>query len=182
MFFQCETNDLKLPSFCLNSKPHSKSVPVDTLILSMKTGPFTAVRPATSTTPIHQATIDRWERQHICHYMGKSNAFYFIILTASCVKTIWIVLQSNLILSDLKSHCCLINSLCAVDFNISLMADLLCDYELIPIKHHTLRGVMKVFFLLFFEGAKMIYEIMFTTKQIVTSNNAQTAPYQYLQI
>ncbi|KAM7413079.1 hypothetical protein PAMA_020453 [Pampus argenteus] len=40
-------------------KPHSSSVPVDTLIFSMKTGPFTAVRPATTTTPIHKATIDR---------------------------------------------------------------------------------------------------------------------------
>ncbi|XP_051253076.1 transmembrane protease serine 4a isoform X3 [Dicentrarchus labrax] len=40
-------------------KPRSTSVPVDKLIPSMKTGPFTAVRPGTTTTPIHQATIDR---------------------------------------------------------------------------------------------------------------------------
>ncbi|XP_018549483.2 transmembrane protease serine 4a [Lates calcarifer] len=40
-------------------KPHSTSVRVDTLISSMKTGPFTAVRTGTTTTPIHQATMDR---------------------------------------------------------------------------------------------------------------------------
>ncbi|XP_022609583.1 transmembrane protease serine 4-like isoform X1 [Seriola dumerili] len=40
-------------------KPRSSSVPVDTLISSLKTGPFTAIRPGTANTPIHQATIDR---------------------------------------------------------------------------------------------------------------------------
>ncbi|XP_044209042.1 transmembrane protease serine 4a isoform X1 [Thunnus albacares] len=43
-------------------KPRSTSVPVNTLKVTMKTGPFTAVKPATTTTPIHQATIDR----HVC--------------------------------------------------------------------------------------------------------------------
>ncbi|XP_059186628.1 transmembrane protease serine 4a isoform X2 [Centropristis striata] len=41
------------------SKPSSSSVRVDTLITSLKTGPFTAIRPGTTNTPIHQATIDR---------------------------------------------------------------------------------------------------------------------------
>ncbi|XP_062275555.1 transmembrane protease serine 4a isoform X1 [Scomber scombrus] len=41
------------------NNPQSSNVPVDTLISAMKTGPFTAVRPATTTTPIHKATIDR---------------------------------------------------------------------------------------------------------------------------
>ncbi|XP_053176790.1 transmembrane protease serine 4a isoform X2 [Scomber japonicus] len=41
------------------NNPQSSSVPVDTLISAMKKGPFTAVRPATTTTPIHKATIDR---------------------------------------------------------------------------------------------------------------------------
>ncbi|GLD57340.1 transmembrane protease serine 4-like protein [Lates japonicus] len=40
-------------------KPRSTSVRVDTLISSLKTGPFTAVRPGTTSTPIHQATMDR---------------------------------------------------------------------------------------------------------------------------
>ncbi|XP_071351875.1 transmembrane protease serine 4a isoform X2 [Trachinotus anak] len=40
-------------------EPRSTSVRVDTLISSLKTGPFTAIRPGTATTPIHQATIDR---------------------------------------------------------------------------------------------------------------------------
>lgn len=40
-------------------QPHSASVPVDILTSSLKTGPFTAVRPGTTTTPIHQATVDR---------------------------------------------------------------------------------------------------------------------------
>nr|XP_046245094.1 transmembrane protease serine 4a isoform X3 [Scatophagus argus] len=40
-------------------KPRSTSVPVDTLIPSLKTGPFTAVRPGTTTTPVHLATADR---------------------------------------------------------------------------------------------------------------------------
>ncbi|XP_039986276.1 transmembrane protease serine 4a isoform X2 [Xiphias gladius] len=40
-------------------KPRSTRVPVDTLISSLKTGPFTAIRPGTTTKPIHQATIDR---------------------------------------------------------------------------------------------------------------------------
>lgn len=46
--------------FYLDSKPHSTNVPVDTLINTLKTGPFTAVRPGTTTTPLHHATIDRW--------------------------------------------------------------------------------------------------------------------------
>ncbi|KAM9358774.1 transmembrane protease serine 4a [Symphorus nematophorus] len=41
------------------NKPRSSSVPVGTLIPSLKTGPFTAVRPGTMNKPIHQATIDR---------------------------------------------------------------------------------------------------------------------------
>lgn len=40
-------------------QPRSASVPVDILTSSLKTGPFTAVRPGTTTTPIHQATVDR---------------------------------------------------------------------------------------------------------------------------
>ncbi|XP_071375332.1 transmembrane protease serine 4-like isoform X2 [Centroberyx affinis] len=40
-------------------KPRSTTVPVKTLISSLKTGPFTAIRPGTKTIPIHQATIDR---------------------------------------------------------------------------------------------------------------------------
>ncbi|XP_070685953.1 transmembrane protease serine 4a [Pempheris klunzingeri] len=40
-------------------KPQSTSVPVDALISSLKTGPFTAVRPGSTTTPLQQATIDR---------------------------------------------------------------------------------------------------------------------------
>ncbi|XP_034081247.1 transmembrane protease serine 4a isoform X3 [Gymnodraco acuticeps] len=40
-------------------KPKSTSVRVDTLLLPLKTGPFTAIRPGTTKTPIHQATIDR---------------------------------------------------------------------------------------------------------------------------
>lgn len=39
--------------------PSSTTVRVDTLMSSLKTGPFTAVRPRTSNTPIHEATIDR---------------------------------------------------------------------------------------------------------------------------
>ncbi|KAF3847719.1 hypothetical protein F7725_020747 [Dissostichus mawsoni] len=39
-------------------KPKSTSVRVDTLF-PLKTGPFTAIRPGTTKTPIHQATIDR---------------------------------------------------------------------------------------------------------------------------
>ncbi|XP_029923578.1 transmembrane protease serine 4a [Myripristis murdjan] len=39
--------------------PRSSTVPVQTLVSSLKTGPFTAIRPGTKTTPIHQATIDR---------------------------------------------------------------------------------------------------------------------------
>lgn len=41
------------------SNPQSTSVPVNSLISSLKTGPFTVVRPGTTTTPIHQATSDR---------------------------------------------------------------------------------------------------------------------------
>ncbi|XP_028428564.1 transmembrane protease serine 4a isoform X2 [Perca flavescens] len=40
-------------------KPRNTSVPVDTLTSFLKTGPFTAIRPGTTNTPIHQATIDR---------------------------------------------------------------------------------------------------------------------------
>ncbi|KAL3057360.1 hypothetical protein OYC64_007773 [Pagothenia borchgrevinki] len=40
-------------------KPKSTSVKVDTLLPTLKTGPFTAIRPGTTKTPIHQATIDR---------------------------------------------------------------------------------------------------------------------------
>ncbi|KAK2847232.1 hypothetical protein Q5P01_010231 [Channa striata] len=40
-------------------KPRSTNVTVSTLTSFLKTGPFTAVRPGTETTPIHQATIDR---------------------------------------------------------------------------------------------------------------------------
>ncbi|KAM4627914.1 transmembrane protease serine 4a isoform 2-T3 [Polymixia lowei] len=43
------------------NKPRSTPVSVQTLISSLKTGPFTAIRPGTKTTPIHQATIDRKE-------------------------------------------------------------------------------------------------------------------------
>ncbi|XP_063763404.1 transmembrane protease serine 4a isoform X2 [Eleginops maclovinus] len=39
--------------------PQSKGVTVDTLLSTLKTGPFTAIRPGTTKTPIHQATIDR---------------------------------------------------------------------------------------------------------------------------
>ncbi|XP_010727919.3 transmembrane protease serine 4a isoform X2 [Larimichthys crocea] len=41
------------------NNPQSSGVTVDKLIPSMKTGPFTAVRPMTGTTPIHEATMDR---------------------------------------------------------------------------------------------------------------------------
>ncbi|XP_035478966.2 transmembrane protease serine 4a isoform X1 [Scophthalmus maximus] len=41
------------------NKPQSTSVPVDTLISSLKTGPFAAIRPEARTQPIHKATIDR---------------------------------------------------------------------------------------------------------------------------
>ncbi|XP_047450855.1 transmembrane protease serine 4a isoform X2 [Mugil cephalus] len=39
--------------------PSSTSVSVDTLISVLKTGPFTAVRPDSTSLPLHQATIDR---------------------------------------------------------------------------------------------------------------------------
>ncbi|XP_067363146.1 transmembrane protease serine 4a isoform X2 [Channa argus] len=39
-------------------KPRSTNVSVSTLTSFLKTGPFTAVRPGTATTPTHQATID----------------------------------------------------------------------------------------------------------------------------
>lgn len=42
-----------------HSKPQSSNVPVEDLIQSLKTGPFTAVRDGSASTPIHQATIDR---------------------------------------------------------------------------------------------------------------------------
>ncbi|KAF7663359.1 hypothetical protein LDENG_00211750 [Lucifuga dentata] len=41
------------------SNPRSTSVSVKTLISSIKSGPFTAIRPGTTTKPVHQATIDR---------------------------------------------------------------------------------------------------------------------------
>ncbi|XP_008285232.1 transmembrane protease serine 4a isoform X1 [Stegastes partitus] len=41
------------------NKPQSTNVRVDTLVSSLKIGPFTAVRSGTASTPIHQATIDR---------------------------------------------------------------------------------------------------------------------------
>uniref|UniRef100_H3CQQ4 Transmembrane serine protease 4a n=1 Tax=Tetraodon nigroviridis TaxID=99883 RepID=H3CQQ4_TETNG len=40
-------------------KPQSSKVPVEDLIQSLKTGPFTAIREGSASTPIHQATIDR---------------------------------------------------------------------------------------------------------------------------
>ncbi|XP_026170868.1 transmembrane protease serine 4a isoform X1 [Mastacembelus armatus] len=40
-------------------KPKSTSISVNTLISSLKTGPFTAIIPGTTSTPIHQATTDR---------------------------------------------------------------------------------------------------------------------------
>ncbi|XP_069004204.1 transmembrane protease serine 4a isoform X1 [Embiotoca jacksoni] len=40
-------------------KPRSTSVPVSTLMSSLNSGPFTAVRPGITNTPVHQATIDR---------------------------------------------------------------------------------------------------------------------------
>ncbi|CAL8361857.1 unnamed protein product [Merluccius merluccius] len=41
------------------NKPQSSQLPVQTLVSSMRTGPFTAVRPGTKTIPIQTATIDR---------------------------------------------------------------------------------------------------------------------------
>ncbi|XP_056139337.1 transmembrane protease serine 4a isoform X2 [Lampris incognitus] len=41
------------------NKPRSTAVPVQTIMSSLKTGPFTAISSGTKTTPIHQATIDR---------------------------------------------------------------------------------------------------------------------------
>lgn len=41
------------------NQPRSTNVRVDALVSSLKTGPFTAIRPGTASTPIHQATIDR---------------------------------------------------------------------------------------------------------------------------
>ena len=43
----------------VHSKPQSANVPVGDLIQSLKTGPFTAVKGASASTPIQQATIDR---------------------------------------------------------------------------------------------------------------------------
>ncbi|XP_011606709.1 transmembrane protease serine 4a isoform X1 [Takifugu rubripes] len=40
-------------------KPRSSTVPVGDLIQSLKMGPFTAIRNELTSTPIHQATIDR---------------------------------------------------------------------------------------------------------------------------
>ncbi|TNN51409.1 Transmembrane protease serine 4 [Liparis tanakae] len=40
-------------------KPSSTSVPVNTLTSSLKNGRFTAIKPGTTNTPIHQATIDQ---------------------------------------------------------------------------------------------------------------------------
>ncbi|XP_023153648.1 transmembrane protease serine 4a isoform X2 [Amphiprion ocellaris] len=41
------------------NQPQSTNVRVDALVSSLKTGPFTAIRPGTTSTPIHQATVDR---------------------------------------------------------------------------------------------------------------------------
>lgn len=41
------------------NKPQSSSVPVDSLLPPLKTGPFTGVRPGTQTVPVHQATSSR---------------------------------------------------------------------------------------------------------------------------
>ncbi|XP_022051822.1 transmembrane protease serine 4a isoform X2 [Acanthochromis polyacanthus] len=41
------------------NQPQSTNVRVDALVSFLKTGPFTAVRPGATGTPIHQATIDR---------------------------------------------------------------------------------------------------------------------------
>ncbi|XP_072248544.1 transmembrane protease serine 4a [Leuresthes tenuis] len=41
------------------NKPRSTKVRVDTLVFPLKNGPFRAVMPKTSSTPIHQATMDR---------------------------------------------------------------------------------------------------------------------------
>lgn len=43
----------------VHSKPQSSKVPVEDLIQSLKTGPFTAVRGGSAFAPVHQATIDR---------------------------------------------------------------------------------------------------------------------------
>lgn len=43
----------------VHSKPQSSKVPVEDLIQTLKTGPFTVVRGGSASTPIHQATIDR---------------------------------------------------------------------------------------------------------------------------
>lgn len=65
--------------FCLTSEPRSTSVPVDVLISSLKTGPFTAVGPGTTTTPIHQATIDRCVRQQMGKLIALNVAVHGVI-------------------------------------------------------------------------------------------------------
>lgn len=57
----CMWPNLLSPHFCVTSKPKSTNVQVNTLMSSMKSGPFAAVRPATKTTPVHQATTERWD-------------------------------------------------------------------------------------------------------------------------
>lgn len=52
-------NPFQTVFFSVHSKPQSSQVPVVDLVQSLKTGPFTAVRERSASTPIHQATIDR---------------------------------------------------------------------------------------------------------------------------
>lgn len=50
---------VELHPISLDSNPQSKTVPVASLIQSLRKGPFTAVRPGTGNTPVAQATMDR---------------------------------------------------------------------------------------------------------------------------
>lgn len=84
---------LHLIPFCLNSKPRSSRVPVSTLMTSLKTGPFTAVRAGTTNTPIHQATIDRWGRKW-------------------CMTALFVTATQTW--SHLKNLCCKGNSYCVL--------------------------------------------------------------------
>lgn len=68
------------PSFCFHSKPSSINVPVSNMSL---TGPFSAVRPGTLSTPIQEATFNMWEINHICYhkrilYWQMSSFFSFL--------------------------------------------------------------------------------------------------------
>ncbi|KAG8002012.1 Transmembrane protease serine 4, partial [Nibea albiflora] len=74
------------------NKPQSSSVRVDMLIPSMKTGPFTAVRPTTGTTPIHQATIDR-SKKELSRWRVVSGRTYMGTLGGSYVDRI--ILNGN---------------------------------------------------------------------------------------